>query len=362
MSHTHINLEDLPDVAQAIRDKREKESQTYPVRSTYASKIGHPCQRMLVYHRTFWDLLKKPDAGLMGIFRRGRNIGEDIVVEAKEALKGSGVNILEQEVQIPPNEFDIGGRIDFVLEFQVPELGVRPIRVPVEAKSMHDGYFGQLPDDDEEAVAWMLNHPSAYMRCYPTQILTYMHFRKIDAGIIFVRSAQSFEDRQIRIRMNPEIVDRVLERAIDIKERTAKILEARGAWDSGEPVSSILERVDDLLPDRIDFDPGVCGKCDFQPWCIPDITKAQGILAHMDDEELEADCRIWNDMKDPRDAYEAANKRITGHCKSVMADEKPGTTKVALTKSFGVTMKKTAKSVTKKILPLDDILGGEEDD
>ena len=110
----------LPDIAQSIRDKRDLDSNPYPVRSTYASKLGHPCVRSLVYSRTFWDLLSKPDAGLMGIFRRGRLVGDDIANEAREALKREGVEVLEQEVHTPPNEYDIGGKIDFGISFVDP--------------------------------------------------------------------------------------------------------------------------------------------------------------------------------------------------------------------------------------------------
>jgi len=157
-------------------------------------------------------------------------------------------------------------------------------------------------------------------------------------------------------------MDVILERAVEIKERTAKILEARGTWDTDEPSSAILEKVEDFLPGRIDFDPGICAKCDFQPWCVPDITRAQGIIDRLSDDDLNEDCQIFTDTKDPRDAYEAANKRILGHGKAVMIDEKPGSGKVLITKDFGITLKKTAKSVTKKVLPLEDVLKGQGDD
>ena len=356
MALTHINPENIPDVAQAVREKREGEVTVYPVRSTYASKVGHPCLRFLVYHRTFWDLLPKP-IERAGVFRRGRLIGDDIAQEARDALKAKGVAVVEQEVSIPPNPYDIGGRIDFGIMVP-PAPGERPVFVPVEAKSMFSGYFDQLPEDDGEAVAWFLEHPAAYMRCYPVQLLTYMHFRKIDVGLIYVRSAQSFDDRQILVRYDSDLVDTTLDKAVEIKQRTEAITTRRNECEADAPASEKLEAVENMLPGRIDFDPGVCGKCDFQPWCVPDITQAQGVLDLMDNDDLQADCEVYHEMNEPRDAYEAANKRITAHCKAVVADEKPGATRTLLTKTFGLIVKKNPKSTTKKVLPLEDILNG----
>jgi hypothetical protein len=347
----------IPDIVGAIVEHRTETAQAFPVRSTHASKIGHPCRRFLVYQRVAWDLLPKPDARLMGIFRRGRLIGDDIAVEAKEALKKKGLNVIEQEVHIPPNEFDIGGKVDFALE--VPINVGRPIVLPVEAKSMNDHVADKLPDDDDEAIAELRNHDQAYMRCYPSQLMTYLHFRQIAAGLIFIRTPSTFSDRQIILRYDPEWAQELLNVAQDVKDRVAKIEAKRKA---GKTDGDFLEAADEHLPDRVDFTPAVCGRCDFCPWCIPDVTKAQGIIDRLDDEALNAECQIFWEMADPRKAYEDANKRIGDHLKAILADDGPGTTKTIVTTDFGIVAKKTAKSVTKKILPLSELVGGSSDD
>ncbi len=357
----HLSIDQVPDIAQAIREHRASTAGSWPVRSTYASKIGHPCDRYLTYHRTAWNLIPTPDAKLMGIFRRGKLIGGDIAQEAREALAKQGIEVVEQEVNVPPNTEDIGGRIDFGI--LIPQgKDQRPVFVPVEAKSMHGGYFDQLPPEDEQAIAWMLEHPSAYMRCYPIQILTYMHYRQIDVGLIFIRSAQTFEDRQVVIRYDAKLVqEQIIDRAKALKARVAKIEKAR---KPDEPAGEFLARIDNLLPDRIDFNPSICGKCDFQPWCVPDIMKAQGIALELDNEELETNCRICHEMKEARDAYETANKALNDHGKSVIGEAKPGSQKVVLTKSYGLVYKKTAKSVTKSLMAIGEITAskdGEDD-
>ena len=120
----------------------------------------------------------------------------------------------------------------------------------------------------------------------------------------------------------------------------------------------ILDDIESDLPCRVDFEPGVCGRCDFQPWCVPDITKAQGIIDLMDNEELEADCQLYLDTKDPRDAYEKANKRIGAHCKALLDGEAVGVTKTIITKGCAITAKKNKSSVGKTITSLDEVNKG----
>jgi hypothetical protein len=342
----------IPDLVGAIVEHRTNIAQAFPVRSTHASKLGHPCRRMLVYNRIAWDLLPKPDARLMGIFRRGRLVGDDIAQEAQDALKRKGLRVVEQEVHVPPNEFQIGGKVDFGIEADHRMI------IPVEAKSMVGHSMDKIPQDDDEAIDFFRKHDQAYMRCYPSQLMTYLHFRKIDAGLIYVRDPSMFRDRQIVLRYDAEWMDELLDAANDVKERS----EAIEAQRSGPTDGDFLEQVDDLLPDRVDFSPGCCGRCDFCPWCVQDITKAQGIVDRLTDEDLNANLVVMDETTDIRKANEAANEAVKAHLKAILADEQVGTEKVILTADFGVVAKKNAKSITKKIIPVAELTGGSDDD
>lgn len=347
-----IGIDKIPNIAAAVAALRDSKNSVWPVKSTYASKIGHPCDRFLTYHRTVWDLIPKPNTKLAGIFHRGKIMGDDIATEAKEALKTLGIDVVEQEVSIPPNEYDIGGRIDFGVMLE-PSPGVRPIFVPVEAKSMNEFTFAEIPQDDAAALIWMLTNKAHYIRCYPVQLLVYMHFRKIDKGIIYIRNVASFEDRQIVVQYDPSMIDKVLERASDLKDRVEEINKLR---TGGIATAAFLEKADPLFPERISFDPDICGRCDFCPWCIPDIKQAQGIVDRLSDEDLEANCRILTESAEIRAAYEEANTAIGDHVKGIMADSPAGgPKKTILTKSFAIVCSKGAKSVTKKVMTLADL-------
>lgn len=339
---------EIPDIVSAIIERRDATNKTYPVRSTYASKIGHPCERMLVYQRVAWDLRPKPGAKLQGIFRRGRTIGEDIVVEAKDALKQKGVQVVEEEVSIPPNAEDIGGRIDFGI--MVPTtFQARPIFVPVEAKSMNEHDFETIPTTgDADALAWFLDSPKVYLRGYPSQILTYMFFRSIEWGILYIRNVSTYEDRQIVLHLDLAKVQGLLDKARRVKEYTDKVLPVRtsgGDWEA-------------LLPPRVPYHPEVCGRCDYCPYCLPDITAAPGLILRLDDKDLNDTIRTWFETAEIRANYEAANDAIGGHLKAIMESEAVGSTRTIVTADYGLCAKKGAKSITKKILALADLKGG----
>jgi hypothetical protein len=348
-----VSIDRIPNVAAAVSALRSQKAQVYPVRSTYASKIGHPCMRFLTYHRTAWDLIPKPDAKKMGVFRRGTVIGEDIATEVREALKAFGIQVVEQEVAIPPNEYDIGGRIDFGVMI-APAEQARPIFVPVEAKSMNEFTFADIPQNDAEALDWMLHHKAHYIRCYPIQIMTYMHFRKIDVGLIYVRNASSYEDRQILVRYNPETMAAVLEKAAELKDLVEEVSSIRGNL----PVDAFLEKAEPLFPARIPFDPDICGRCDFCAWCVPDIKAAAGVVDRLNDQALEANCRIMLESAEMKAAYDDANTAVGDHCKAVMADlPAGGPKKTILTMSYAIVVSK-GKTVTKKVMAIADLTKG----
>jgi len=359
MNMTRIPEGIIPDIVGAIIENRNANAGTRPVRSTYASKLGHPCERYLTYLRVAWDLLPKPGAGLMGIFRRGRLIGEDIAQEARDSLKQKGVDVVEQETNIPPNEFDIGGRIDFAISVRETPAA-RPLTIPVEAKSMNEYTFDKLPEEDADAIVFLLDAPQAYLRCYPGQILTYCHFRQVDVGMIYIRKPTTFADRQIVVRYDDhlEYVEGLLQKAARLKGRVTSIEKLRTKMKVAGTTGDFLSEADALFPDRVDYHPDTCGKCDFCPWCVPDITRAQGIIDRMDDALLNLHCQTFFECAETRKAYEEANAKIGDHVKAILIDEPVGTTKTILTQGFGIVAKKGAKSVTKKILSLAELSAG----
>jgi hypothetical protein len=348
LTNRDVEIPDIPDI---IRERREQASTVRPVRSTYASKIGHPCERYLVYMRVAWDLIPKASPRLEGIFRRGRTIGDDIVIEAQDALKRKGIKVVEAEVNIPPNGEDIGGRIDFGIEVPTT-FQTRPLFIPVEAKSMNEHDFDAIPPTgDQEALDWFLESPKVWLRAYPSQILTYMFYRSIEWGILFVRNVATYEDKQVVLHLDLDRVQKLLDKARRVKASMDKVLPVRtsgGDWEA-------------LLPARVDYHPDVCGRCDFCPWCLPDIAAAPGLILRLNDAALDDTVRIWSETAEIRKNYEDANDAIAGHLKAIMDKEPVGATRTIVTANYGICAKKGAKSITKKIMALDELKGGSQE-
>jgi len=84
---------EIPDIAQAIKDKAGERRKLYPCYVNRASELGHPCLRYLVHKRIDWDKATKPSVRVQQIFEEG-NLHEDQVCQR---ITDAGFKIIQQQ-------------------------------------------------------------------------------------------------------------------------------------------------------------------------------------------------------------------------------------------------------------------------
>jgi hypothetical protein len=274
-------------IADAVRQEAGERANSYPVRSNWASQIGDPCERYLVYMRTAWQERPKPDARLQMIFDLGRD-AEDIV---RRRLDRAGIKIIRDQEYVDLPAHQISGKIDGMVHDEFAG-----IMIPVEIKSASGYNFDKLAGADD-VIAEMLAG-ARYMQRYPGQLLLYMYAKS--GGHEWKHGAWIFFNK-----ITGEIADRVVE--LD-------------PWiDYCDDLLSKADRVNDhvragTLPDRVtDYD--LCDGCDFAHICLPDRPESERIRVAEDEvallcdqiDELEAEVRGPNkrlrDLKAKRKKY-----------------------------------------------------------
>ena len=218
----------LPDVGAEIKKAVASEMKVYPVRSNYASAIGYPCIRNLVYRRLDWDKLPPKSVELEMIFRGGKVIERHI---AKPYLEAAGFEIVEMGMRADWPEKQIGGELDFVIRRK--DL---PCDVPVETKGLAHHVWKKI-----NSIEDFLQSRQVYHRSYPGQLAIYMLNRNRPLGLFLLISKTTFEPKGIWVDLDYTYAEELIKKAEKINAHVAA----------------------KTYPDRIEFDHDICGKCDF---------------------------------------------------------------------------------------------------
>lgn len=239
----------IPLVERVIEAKR-RTIKNYPCHVNRASSIGHPCERFLYYCRANWQDRALIDVGLKFIF----DIGNRIEEEAVDELKAAGFMILEQQRPFSWPKFNITGHLDF----KVAEKGA-DVAIPVEVKGLQHHEWEKL-----HTVEDFFNSKKHYVRGYPAQLQLYLLMSNSPEGYFYLKSKMNGMPKAVEVVLDFEYTEGIVQKV----ERVNKAIEA------GAP------------PERMEYDPAVCGSCAFAHICLPsqDFGKGAEIL---DNEEME---------------------------------------------------------------------------
>lgn len=251
----------------------ERERDIWPVSHNRASELGHPCLRYLFYLRDRWQDQDLPTTGLQKIFAQGRAIEREVIKEVME----TGMEWVWGQRAYVDSLHCISGKIDG---------GVSPshnVVIPAEIKSM------QGPDFDRiHSLQDFAHHPKWYVRKYPTQIGLYLYLSGEKEGIIILKDKWYWRTKFIPVTMD------------DVKPYVDQALA------DAEIVNDHLSR--DVVPERMEYDDQICGRCRFKTICLPPFT-GRG-TAFIDDEKLLEDLDIWNSLKVLLSEFNALDKSI----------------------------------------------------
>ena len=233
-------ITDLQEVCYQITNKmdhsRSKGRTVSRKFSNWASEIDHPCLRYLVYSRLYWRDKKLPDVETQYLFEEG-NDGEK---KLKAMIEAEGYEIILSQKYFDWKKYQISGRTDGFLEFDIPDHNYKG-RAPLEIKTVAPYMFKNMTSIDE------IKHSKSYwMRKCISQLNIYMLMGGYEFGFLAIKT----------YRLRPRILPMLLD--YELGEKCIKKCE------------EVNHHVDKgILPDRMNYDPSVCGLCAFDHKCAP---------------------------------------------------------------------------------------------
>lgn len=270
----------LPNVSEQIRAAVLKNQKPpFPVRSNWASKLGHPCARHAVHARLDWASRPPVSVTSEMIFRGGELLEQTM---AKNYLEAAGYKIVRNNER-PDDKtklFDqllIGCKLDFVVEAPPPAA----FRFPIEVKTMQGHYFDKL-----DTIEDMLGSPKVWHQCYPAQLILQMLGGDFEYGMFLMINKANFDVKHIWVHLDYSFAERLLQRAKLINDHVAK-----GTY-----------------PDRIKYNPDICGSCDYSRVCLGDVERKELIV--IDNAQLVEMLRKREELKKAKADYETIDEAI----------------------------------------------------
>lgn len=255
----------------------EGKRRAYTSPHNYASEMGHPCARYLVYKRISGDRFELPDVGLQSIFDQGSHVEKATVAELGEL----GYEWVWGQRPFKDEARQISGRIDGGISKTHRSV------LPGEIKSMQ-GTAWQAIRPGLGGLRDVLNHRSWFIRKYPVQIGLYLYMSNEPEGILVLRDKWYW-----RLRITPVPFDMV--RGV-VEEALTKADVVNAHVKAG------------TLPDRIDYDRDICGRCAARMICLPGMTGAGA--GFLDDVELVEMLMEYDKLSDYARRHEALKDEL----------------------------------------------------
>lgn len=249
----------------------------------WASEIGHPCKRNLVYARLNWK-----DRQLMDIDGEYRvEEGQRYEWEMKKELGDIGFELNETQRTLLIPELKIKGKIDGLLPIKAKFADYPELRqVPSEVKSIGPNYW-----DSTRTIEDIKRHRAWWIRGYPSQLNFYLYASGVPFGFFVLKTFGK------RPRILPMLLD---------KERL------QGDFAKIEDVNRHVEAK--TYPEPIPYEPQICETCDFNHLCQPLKTTD---FSEVPDSEVPI-LNHYLELKKWNEEYEALKSILIG------TKEKPG--------------------------------------
>lgn len=284
----------FPDIVGDI-DATYANQEPYPVRSNYISGIGGDCDRELVYNRVRWAEKEPFDPTTLQLFEVG-----DVYAELLyKRLRAAGYQVRQQETPLTDEDLLLSGRIDLRIE----KDGGTWI---AEVKTMNPFDWDKVRSVDDLATS-----SKPWLRKYPVQLNTYLGLdRKLHPqkwnpwGVFLLINKITSQVKPVWMEFDPALYE-------------ATIVRVRRINDHADLYRINLE--DEYLPERIDYEDRVCGKCSFRMICLPDKDFGEGVEM-LDDEGLMDALRRREELKAAADEYKDADEAIKARFKGSPGD------------------------------------------
>lgn len=286
----------LPDIVGDIHKAIAADITSYPVRSNWCSKLGHPCDRQAVHNRVDWDKKEKHSTTTEMIFQGGKVLEKHV---ARVYLQKAGYDIVEEDRPIDTErsgtlrKLQISGKLDFVIR----KTGTKT-EYPVEVKSINQWDFEKISSVEDMTLS-----PKIWQRGYPAQLMLYLFGKDTETGLFLLINKATYEPKVIWCQLDYQYVENLLQKA----KRTNQHVDA-GTY-----------------PERITYDDKICGRCEFAHVCLENYVRAeakivtdQEIEDKLDEmEELKVKAKPMNDRieeikEELKRTFEGVEKAIAG--------------------------------------------------
>lgn len=264
------------DVIAKVREAKAKKIQLWPCKSNRASESGHPCTRYLVYNQANWKDRIPTTVELQFIFDQGNDMHD----RAMEDLREAGFRVHEQDRPFEWKEYNITGKIDC----QISEDG--HILYPCEIKSMSEWDWAKIDSAED-----MILSPKAWIRKYPAQLVLYLLMSNSPEGLFYIINKRNGQPKQIWMQLQDATDYEFAEKIIKNIEQVNKHLK------------------EGTYPERIEYEENLCGHCNFQHICLPDIKNQSG-LQIIDSEELLGYLTRLDELKSATSEYKKIDDKV----------------------------------------------------
>jgi CRISPR/Cas system-associated exonuclease Cas4 (RecB family) len=300
-----VNLarELIATIMQRRQEKFQSNIKPKPRKSIWASQFSE-CERQMAYEFLHWEEKKLHDWKLEALFEAGRE--EELAFKAQLSDLGRRSHpqfeLVEDGAPLSKDlseKYGIHGALDTRIKW-----GGK--RIPVEMKLMSQFIFDKIDgiqlDNPEEITMELIERGINSMKRFPW---TYKYLKQ---GQIY------------QLGTNEEVL-------------IFALTDGRGAWkfviqqldySFAESLLKTAERVkaaveSKTLPERIAFDPDICGRCAFAHLCIPDI-KADPRVKLVDNKEMGELLTRREALQEKKSEFDKIDKKI----KAFFSDVKEG--------------------------------------
>jgi hypothetical protein len=274
------------EIVEQIRESKRVKIKNYPCHVVRASEIGHPCMRYLVYSITNWQDKSLHDPGLQFVFEGGNAVEDMAINDFIEA--GFKVYRPEPDKAIAESRPAVTGHIDIRVDFGTGKVYTG------EIKGLNKYDFDSL-----NCLQDFFDSKKVWIRKYPAQLMTYLYIKNEDRGFFYLKSIPGFQPKLIWVDLDYNYMESLLQKTEQIENHIKN----------------------KTLPDRI-TDYSVCERCNFLQLCLPEIKRQP--MEFIDNEEMEAKLKRWEELKPLSKEYEEIDKEIKksfeGHEKLMIGD------------------------------------------
>ncbi len=254
--------------------------------SNWASMIGHPCERKLVYERTCPE--KKPvyDVSTQTVFDEG-NMHERAITQD---LLECGIDVLHSQQSFELKPYKIRGKIDF----KVRNNGGLLI---IEFKSITEHIFKYINTPEDFLKYW-------WTVVYPGQLTCYMMSENHKEAMWLIKNRGTGALKEIPYKLDPEFGKELCRKA----ERVNRVVDFLNKVPGNTEPLTLAH-----LPDKLN-DHKFCDQCPFVAHCGPDINYEGGV-GLIEDKELEELLEKREELRGYKKDYDKIDKDVKSRIK-----------------------------------------------